>query len=223
VDLRYEGLADWYDDVFFADWTEDHPSAVVLRDLLGPGEGLCLDVGCGTGRHAAAIEATGRTAIGLDIAADMLRAAQARNTRLVRADARSLPIGDERLPAVVATWLHTDLEGFASVLREIARVLESGGRFVYVGTHPCFVGHFAERREDGDVVIHPGYHESGWHLDSPHYREKGVRRRVGEYHLTLEELIGAVLGAGLRLERLAEPPTMGSVATWMLAFSASKR
>jgi len=37
-------------------------------------------------------------------------------------------------------FAHTDVDDFAAVVREVARVLSPGGRFVYVGTHPCFVG-----------------------------------------------------------------------------------
>ena len=31
-----------------------------LVDLLGPGDGLCLDLGCGTGLYGTIIESTGR-------------------------------------------------------------------------------------------------------------------------------------------------------------------
>src|SRR2546426_442901 len=43
---RYDGLADWYDG-----WNEPNAArnAPGVLELLGPGEGLCLDLGCGTG------------------------------------------------------------------------------------------------------------------------------------------------------------------------------
>jgi hypothetical protein len=59
---RYDGLAAWYDTVA-------RPSAEFSRndlvDLLGPGSGLCLDLGCGTGLNAEALEAAGRMVVGV--------------------------------------------------------------------------------------------------------------------------------------------------------------
>jgi hypothetical protein len=39
-----------------------------LRGLLGPGQGWCLDIACGTGIHFEAITVTGRRVLGVDIA-----------------------------------------------------------------------------------------------------------------------------------------------------------
>jgi hypothetical protein len=36
-------------------------------------------------------------------------------------------------------FFHTDVEDFAAIVREVARCLRSGGRFIYLGVHPCFV------------------------------------------------------------------------------------
>lgn len=52
---RYDGIADWYDAQIEA---APHRGQV-LQAQLGPGSGLCLDVGCGTGRDLEVIAATG--------------------------------------------------------------------------------------------------------------------------------------------------------------------
>ena len=67
---RYDGLAAWYDS-----WNEPHAArnAAEVVELLGPGEGLCLDLGCGTGQYFATLAATGRTVVGLDRSADRYR------------------------------------------------------------------------------------------------------------------------------------------------------
>ena len=54
---RYDGLADWYEERFVAGAEPHQPG---LLDLLGPGSGPCLDIGCGTGRNFETIRATGR-------------------------------------------------------------------------------------------------------------------------------------------------------------------
>jgi ubiquinone/menaquinone biosynthesis C-methylase UbiE len=77
-------------------------SASWLTRLLGQGEGWCLDLACGGGRHAAAIEATGRTVVGLDLSAEQLRVARRRRLRhLVQADVTRLPVRDAAIGTAV--------------------------------------------------------------------------------------------------------------------------
>jgi SAM-dependent methyltransferase len=127
--------------------------------------------------------------------------------RLVRADATALPLGDAELDAALATFLHTDTARFGDIAREVARVLRPGSVFVYVGTHPCFVGPFAELLADGGRRIHrvPSYHDRGWHAGGPGIGRDGVRARLGAtYHETFSGLVNAVVRAPLVLERLVE-------------------
>ena len=74
---RYDGLADWYDARYVAGQDDHQPG---LLDLLGPGAGPCLDIGCGTGRNFETIRASGRSVVGLDFSADQLRLAAAAPT-----------------------------------------------------------------------------------------------------------------------------------------------
>jgi SAM-dependent methyltransferase len=48
-------------------------NAAEIDELLGPGGGLCLDLGCGGGLYFAVLASTGRTVVGLDRSADQLR------------------------------------------------------------------------------------------------------------------------------------------------------
>jgi ubiquinone/menaquinone biosynthesis C-methylase UbiE len=97
---RYDGIADWY-DAYNARTAGSH--AVEFAALLGPGDGLCLDLGCGTGQYLDAIRGTGRAVVGLDCSADQLRLAGTRGASLVRADAAALPFtgSDLRRRAIV--------------------------------------------------------------------------------------------------------------------------
>ena len=173
--------------------------------MLGHGQGWCLDLACGGGRHAAAIQATGYTVVGLDLSAGQLRVARRRLRHLVQADVTRLPVGDAVVGAVVLAYAHTDVDDIAPVFAEVGRVLRPGGRLVFLGVHPCFVGHFVEYREaDAQVVLHAGYRKAGWHLDSPYFSPGGLGRRVGARHVPLAELLNALLAAGLRLQRVEE-------------------
>lgn len=200
---RYDGVADWYDEHrsgFAAEAT-----AHVL-DLLVDRTGNCLEVGCGGGVHLLPLREHSWQVVGLDISADQLRVARARvpGARLVRADAAALPFGDGSFDAVVAVFVHTDLDDLLGAVREAARVLKPGGRFVHVGTHPCFVGPFSSRQGPDPPILYPGYRDTEWTTDAPGLGD-GVRRRVGVRHVPLGDLLNAVAAAGLALERAMEP------------------
>jgi SAM-dependent methyltransferase len=196
----YDEIADWYEREFLG---EDDPIGVgrVLGDLLGEGDGTCLEIGCGTGVHAARVRALGRRPVGVDLSAGMLRYARGR-LPAGRADAVRLPVRDGSVDAAIAVMVHTDMPGYAAVLREAARVLRPGGVFVHVGVHPCFCGGFADRGDLDAVVIRPGYLDGHWTKAS--WTDQGVRDKVGATHRPLLGLLHAFLDAGLALERFAE-------------------
>jgi len=197
---RYDGYAEWYDT-----WNKPNAerNAPDVRELLGPGAGLCLDLGCGSGLYFDVVAATGRTVVGLDRSADQLRIAQGRSRHIVRGDAAALPFADGTFPAVAAMWLSTDVDDFTAVLAEAARVLAPGGRLVFYGAHPCFNGPHTQWLDDGGILAHPTYRLAGWHREAPWWGTY-VRRRVGMRHHPLAELLNAFAGAGLAIEHVAE-------------------
>lgn len=135
VGQEYAQLADDYDE----QW-DGYMRASARRVLpeIPPGPALrLLDVGCGTGLllGEALRERPSLSACGADLSEPMLRQARRRlgeGVGLVCADAGRLPFGDAVFGAVVSSSsLHYWPEpGLA--LREIARVLEPGGRLVLV-------------------------------------------------------------------------------------------
>lgn len=215
----YDGIADWYEREFLGGQA-DVPDPIgvdrALRDLLGAGEGTCLEVGCGTGVHAATIRELGRVPVGVDLSAGMLRHARGR-LPTARADAEHLPVRDGSVGAAIAMMVHTDMPGYPAVLREVARVLRPDGVFVHVGVHPCFCGGFAGRADPRAVVIRPGYLDGHWTKAS--WTDQGVRDKVGASHWPLPDLFHSFLDAGLTLERFKEG---GSPAPVVLAVRARK-
>jgi SAM-dependent methyltransferase len=90
-----------------------------------------LDVGCGEGALAAAVEHLGGQAkplvVGLDASATMLSAAP---PPVVRADATAIPFQDNIFDAVVAVNVLDHLSDPLPALRAAHRVLQPGGVFI---------------------------------------------------------------------------------------------
>lgn len=218
VMAAYDEIADWYEEHFLADRQAD-PIGVdrTLRDLLGAGDGVCLEIGCGTGVHAATVRELGRQPVGVDLSAGMLRHARGR-LPITRGDAERLPFATGSVPAVVAVMVHTDMPGYPAVLREVARVLRPGGVFAHIGVHPCFCGGFADRGDAEAIVIRPGYLDHYWTTDS--WTDQGIRDKIGADHWPLSELLNAFLAADLTLERFTEG---GGLTPIVLGARARKR
>ena len=116
------------------------------------GTGLCLDIGCGSGRHRKLIEAAGYTWIGVDI--DTSRGV----ARLAEADACALPFKSGSFDLV---WMNCVLEHIQnpwSGLLEMHRVLKEGGRLVGVSgyldpdsTHYCALTYLGLRQALSDA------------------------------------------------------------------------
>jgi SAM-dependent methyltransferase len=219
---QYDGIADWYDQYISTDARPLTELALAtLGELLGPGQGRCLDLGCGGGVAISAIASLGWSVVGVDESADQLRVAQDRAggmvEQLIQADAASMPFEDRSFDAVASMFLHTDVDDIGPVFGEAARVVRPGGRLAYVGTHPCFVGHFIEP-DHGRLIVHPGYAEGGWHRSGPGLGN-GVRGRVGVRQVPLSELLNALTSSDFVLERVAEagandPPSILGIAAF---------
>jgi SAM-dependent methyltransferase len=103
-----------------------HVAAYRLCAPLLPA-GRILDLGCGTGHSFA--ELAPRETVGVDLDPGVL-AGQERETRV--ADMRSLPFADSSFAGVLSVQSIEHVPDPGRVLREVRRVLEPGGRAVFV-------------------------------------------------------------------------------------------
>lgn len=221
---RYDGHAQWYDETFSVRLNEEEEA--FLTECLGAGGGqVCLDVACGTGRYGQLLAGAGYRVAGFDISADQLRFARRRLGAAVRADARFLPVRDASVAVAVGMFMHTDVEDFAAVVRDAARCLRPGGRFIYLGLHPCFVGPFVYRlSESEDLTLRfvTGYGTVGW-ANRGSGDGSMIGARVGFHHKTLAGYLDAFAQAGLTIRAVREfHADRHAVLPWDLALLTEK-
>jgi ubiquinone/menaquinone biosynthesis C-methylase UbiE len=104
-----------------------------------------LDLGCGTGRTTEELLDRGFDAVGVDISSPMVSAAAdlLRDPCVVVGTATALPFDDRSFDHVLFSFNGLDYipdeDSRRSVLAEIHRVLEPGGRFVFSSHNPRYV------------------------------------------------------------------------------------
>ena len=202
----YDGLADWYDrEVRTGAGAEVSRLAVdVAIQLLGAGPGRLLDIGCGTGIAFRAVTASGWSPVGVDLSKDQLSlASPLLPGRVIQADARNLPFDSGSFDAGLSLLSHTDIGDPEAVFAEAARVLRARARFVHVGTHPCFVTPFFQRRPGPPFTAHEGYRQMAFHPSGPGFGT-GIRGRVGAYHVPLGSLL-TQFAARFEIDEVVEP------------------
>jgi SAM-dependent methyltransferase len=92
-----------------------------LDEILPVGEGSCVDVGCGDGRHRNLVQTRGYQWLGLDE-----RRSEACS---VITDGKALPLSNQSVAAVVAWQVMEYADQPEVLIAEAARVLEPGGLF----------------------------------------------------------------------------------------------
>lgn len=129
------------EDLGQTSWVTTEESQEIPRALHLTPRSCVLEIGCGSGRYALQVAATvGCRVVGLDTNAPGIQTASqlaaARNmasqVRFEICDAaKKLPFSDPTFDAAFANDVLCHVPGRPSVLREIVRVLKSGGRMLF--------------------------------------------------------------------------------------------
>lgn len=113
-------------------------------------QGRTLEVGCGTGLILQRLAAASN-AIGIDFSAGMLSHARARDLRVARASATSLPFRDAAFDLVCSFKVLAHVEPIESAVLEMARVLRPGGYAVLEFYNRWSVRYLAFRSRRGAI------------------------------------------------------------------------
>lgn len=178
--------------------------ARLLGDVVGR---RVLEVGCGSAPCARWLVSQGAYAVGLDISAGMLRHARAAapatgpRPALVQASAESLPFADGSFDLACSAFGGVPfVADSARVMREVARVLRPGGRWVFSVNHPMRWIFPDDPGPDGLTATMP-------YFDRTPYVEvdaDGTPTYV-EHHRTIGDRVREIVAAGLVLEDIVEP------------------
>jgi ubiquinone/menaquinone biosynthesis C-methylase UbiE len=130
----FGALAETYDELRPADanWWELFELLVREGDLVGT---RVLDVGCGTGRVAAALAERGSRVWGVEPSPEMAAQARARGVHVKVARAERLPFKDGWFDRAVL-WLVAHLVDRPAAFAELGRVLAPGGRIAVATFDP---------------------------------------------------------------------------------------
>ncbi len=179
--------------------------------LLGDLDGRrVLEIGAGAGQCARWVAAAGGQVVATDLSAGMLRQGVELNRRatppaqavpLAQCDAVDLPFGDGMFDVVFTAYGAVPfVADTARLVREAARVLRPGGRFVFSTTHP-FRWAFPDDPGAQGLTVGSSYFDRTPYVET----DSDGETSYVEHHRTVGDRIREVVAAGLVLVDLVEP------------------
>ena len=157
TDAAYDAIAAWYANRVREGGAGDWAFPALL-DLLGDirSQHIC-DLGCGEGRVARLLAQRDAHVAGIDLLSELIEAARREEAahplgiRYRVDDAESLgTIPDADFDGVVCCLALMDIPRLDATLHAVSRVLEPGGWFAFLITHPCFAAPHARLRMEPD-------------------------------------------------------------------------
>jgi SAM-dependent methyltransferase len=188
-------------------WSPERVREADVRLLGGVDGKRVLEVGAGAAQCSRWLVGQGAHPIGIDLSASQLAHARTLDARtgiattLVQADAQRLPFANASFDLACSAYGAVPfVADSAAVMREVARVLKPGGRWVFSVTHPirwCFPDDPGPR----GLVAQTSYFDRRAYVEQD---EHGVATYV-EHHRTIGDRIREIVAAGLVLDDLVEP------------------
>jgi len=144
-DTSWDNVAGWYDQ-YVSELSDHHRDLIIpgaLR-MLEPkaGQGI-LDMGCGQGILCRELARIGARVIGIDSSKKLIDIARSKsrgsNIEYHVADAANLSdFADGSFDAVCSILALQNMEPLEKIVNESSRLVKSGGKLLWVLSHPCF-------------------------------------------------------------------------------------
>ena len=178
--------------------------------LLGPVGSLAgrrvLEVGAGAGQGSRWLAAQGASVVATDLSAGMIRQGRALDRAggavpFTQCDALALPFGEATFDLVFTAYGAVPfVADSARLVREAARVLRPGGRFVFSTTHPVRWA-FPDDPGPGGLTVAMSYFDRTPYVEA----DSDGETTYVEHHRTLGDRVRELVAAGLVLVDLVEP------------------
>jgi SAM-dependent methyltransferase len=177
--------------------------------LLGQVAGRrVLEIGCGAAQCSRWLAEQGAQVVALDVSAAQLAESQRidggrgpASVPLLQADASALPLADASVDLACSAYGGVPfVADSARVMREVARVLRPGGRWVFSVTHPLRWA-LPDDPGEGGLVVRSSYFDRTPYVEL----DSGGQVSYVEHHRTLGDRVREISAAGLVLVDLVEP------------------
>jgi SAM-dependent methyltransferase len=166
-----------------------------------------LELGCGAASGARWAQQQGASVVGLDLSLRQLQHSRriddqlATDTVIVCADSSALPFASGTFDVVGSAYgalpFVADVDG---ALREVARVLRPGGRWVFSVTHPIRWA-FPDVPGSAGLTVNRSYFDRASYVEED---DEGQATYV-EHHRTVGDWVTHNVRAGFIIEQLVEP------------------
>lgn len=190
----------------------------MLPDLKGK---RVLELGCGFGENCEYFKNMGASyVLGTDISNNMINLA-INNVNMENVDFKVLAMEDikkidSKFDIVVSSLAVHYIEDFESLLNDIHKLLDNGGKFIFSQEHPIGTGTKLNDACNGSDSINLGNKE--YYLVS-NYNENGKRIvnwnncEVIKYHRNFSYIINTIIKCGFAIEELVEPTPTDEILT----------
>jgi SAM-dependent methyltransferase len=212
----WEQHAGWWQDGFTDGADPEYEEQIIpLAAECLAGARRVVDIGTGEGQLARVAVGLGAELVaGVDPTRAQLQVARERagGPRYLRGTADRLPFAGESFDAAIACLVFEHIPDHQQGIAEVARVLEPGGRFVFLLNHPLL-----QAPDSGWVIDHIN-EEEYWRV-GPYLgvdvtmEELAPGIELPFVHRPLSQYINAMAAHGLLVERMDEPaPPEGFLA-----------